>query len=153
MLEVLVETGFLLALNPRDVHHQWALSLLEESRGKAKVLYISPASPVELSLILKSKGYSDESISRLLNAMFSIVGRYTRPRYPPMGLEHMAYAAELRAKYPQLTFFDSLHASVAILENLVYYDLDETVKGVIDSELKGKNRQSIHRKYYQSSKA
>jgi len=34
-------------------------------------------------------------------------------------------------------FFDSLHASVAILENLVYYDLDETVKVVISSEHKG----------------
>ena len=137
MLEVLVETGFLLALNPRDTHHQWALSLLEESRRKAKILYISPAAPMELALILKSKGYSDKSISRLLYAMHSIIERYTRPHYPPMGLEHVAYATELRARHPQLTFFDSIHASIAIIENLIYYDLDETVKDVINSELKG----------------
>ncbi len=134
-LNILLETGFMLALNPRDEHHEWALKILKKSRGRANVLHISPVAPIELSLIMKSKGYSDKSILRVLNALHSIIRRYTRPYYPRLELEHVMYAAELRLKHPVLTFFDSIHASVAILNSLTYYDLDKTIRNVIDKEL------------------
>lgn len=136
-MRILVETGFLLALNPRDKHHKWALSILERARSGEFTLYISPVAPIELSLILKSKAYNEKDILQVLSAMNIIIRRYTRPHYPSLELEHIIYASELRMEYHKLTFFDSLHASIALLHNLTYYDLDEVIKEVISSE-KGK---------------
>ena len=135
VLKELVETGFLLALNPKDKNHEWGMEVLKRARERESVLYISPAAPVELSLIMKSKGLSDRDIARVMNALEAIIRRYTKPNYSSLELRHVAYAAELRSKYPELTFFDSLHASVAILNNLMYADLDEVVREVVSSEL------------------
>jgi len=136
VLKILVETGFLLALNPRNKHHKWALNILEESRRRINILHISPVAPIELSLIMKSKGYDDKSMLRVLNALYSIIRRYTRPYYSSLELEHIIYATELRTKYSELTFFDSIHASIAIFNNLTYCDLDKTIRDIIDAELK-----------------
>lgn len=133
--EILVETGFLLALNPRDRHHDWALNILEEAKAKKIRLYISPIAPIELSLIMRSKKYDEESINRLLNALDSALRRYTKPLYPRITLWHVVYATELRMKYPELTFFDSIHASIAINNRLIYHDLDEVLSSIIRREL------------------
>lgn len=131
---VLVETGFLIALNPRDRHHAWALEVLEKARKKEISLHISPIAFIELSLILKSYKRSDEDIYRLLNAIQTIINRYTRVNYPVIKLKHIMYSAKLRTKYTDLSFFDSIHASIAILDNLIYYDLDDVVKKIVDQE-------------------
>jgi len=137
VLRVLVETGFMLALNPRDRRHEWAVRVLEEAKRREILLYISPAAPIELSLIMKARGYRDEDIARVLNAISIILERYTKPQYPRLGLKELAYAAELRTRHSHLTFFDSIHAAVAITNNLTYYDLDQTIKNVIANELRG----------------
>ena len=134
MLRILVETGFLLALNPRDRNHECAIKVLEEARRPGTLLYVSPAAPIELSLLMRSRGLSDEEVSRALYAMEAAIRRYTTPYYPPLELRHLAYAAELRRKYSELGFFDSIHAAIAILENLAYRDLDEVVERIVASE-------------------
>jgi len=63
VLRVLVETEFMLALNPRDGRHEWAVRVLEEAKRREILLYISPAAPIELSLIMKARGYRDEDIA------------------------------------------------------------------------------------------
>jgi len=135
VLKELVETGFLLALNPRDKNHEWAMEILRRAKERKTMIYISPAAPIELSLIMKSRGLNNNDIKRVMNALDAVIRRYIKPNYPPLELRHVAYAAELRSRYPELTFFDSLHASVAILNNLMYADLDEVVRKVISSEL------------------
>ena len=135
VLKALVETGFMLALNPRDRHHEWAMRVLDEARRGEIVLHISPAAPIELSLIMRARGFSDHDVARVLDAMSTIIARYTRPRYPQLGVRELAYAAELRTRYPGLTFFDSIHAAVTITHRLTYYDLDETVRSTIANEL------------------
>lgn len=136
VLKVLVETGFMLALNPRDRHHEWAVKVLEEARRREILLHISPIASVELSLIMRARGFSDEDVARVLRALDTIIERHTKPRYPQLGLRELAYAAELRAKYSELTFFGSIHAAIAITNNLTYYDLDPIVRNVVTSELK-----------------
>ena len=136
VLRVLVETGFLLALNPRDGHHEWAMKVLEEARRREILLYISPVAPIELSLILRSKGSKDSDIGRALNAIGTIVERYTKPQYPQLGLRELVYASELRARYSELTFFDSIHAAITIMNNLTYYDLDSVIREVVTNELR-----------------
>lgn len=54
-----------------------------------------------------------------------------------LGLSHAAKAAVLRGKYPELGFFDSLHAALAIEEGLEYGYLDETVRNVVERERSG----------------
>ncbi len=133
--KVLVETGFLFALNPKDKYHKWALNVLENARNKRIILYVSPVAPIELSLIMKSEGYSDREIVEVLEAIDDIINRYALPQYPLLELGLLAYATELRVRYPELTFFDSIHASIAIRNSLLYYDLDEVLRNVIDREL------------------
>jgi len=133
-VRALVETGFLLALNPRDRNHGWALKLLEEGRRGLIELHISPAAPVEVSLILRSRGLSDGEVREALEAMEDAIHLYTRPRYVQLKLAHAVLAADLRSRRAELSFFDSLHAAIAIAENLAYYDLDDTVRGVVEEE-------------------
>jgi len=136
-LKALLETGFLLALNPRDRNHEWALKILEETRAGNLVPYISPIAYIELSLVMKAKGYTDQDILKVLNAIRSILGRYIKYRQGytiNIGLSEAAYATQLRIKYRELSFFDSLHASIAILNKLKYHDLDPVVKNVVDRE-------------------
>lgn len=135
VLRVLVETGFLLSLNPRNRRHSWGLGVLRDAGAGRFILFISPLAAVELSLILRSRGVDDRSVGLVLDALDSIIRRFVKPVYPLLELKHLAYSAELRLRYSELTFFDSVHAAIAILEDLVYYDLDETVRGVIASEV------------------
>ncbi len=133
---LLLETGFLLALNPLDRNHSWAVSILNECRRKHIKCYLSPAAPVEVSLVLKSRGFEESRISRVLRLMESIVAG-AEVRSLNLGLSHAAKAAVLRGKYPELGFFDSLHAALAIEEGLEYGDLDETVRNVVERERSG----------------
>ena len=136
MLRVLVETGFLLALNPRDKNHDWAISVLDEARRGHIVLNISPAALIELSLYLKSRGMDEESIEGVFEALEQAILTYTRPRIPSLSFEHVSLSSYLRGKYDGLTFFDSLHASISIIEGLIYYDLDGVIKRVVENETK-----------------
>ncbi len=58
-------------------------------------IHISPAAPVELALILKSRGFSEDSIQEVIDAMNDIIAMFTRPRYPELTMETVAYAIEL----------------------------------------------------------
>ena len=66
--------------------------------------------------------------------MEEAVSLYAKPNYCNLTLRHPSYAAELRAKYRSLTFFDSIHAAVAIMERLAYADLDPMVREVVKRE-------------------
>lgn len=134
LVEALLETGFLLALNPRDRNHGWALSLLDKARRREVRIHISPAALVELALILRSRGLGDGEIAAALRAIDEAISMYTRPLYPPLTLEHMAYASELRARYRGLSFFDSIHAAIVVSEGLEYMDLDRQVQSIVEVE-------------------
>jgi len=41
----------------------------------------------------------------------------------------------LRGRYSELSFFDSLHAAVAVEEDLDYGDLDSIVKSIVEREM------------------
>lgn len=130
---MLLETGFLLALNPSDRNHSWAAGILSECRSRRAKCYLSPAAPVELSLLLKSRGFDESRIAKALKLMESIAVEAGVSSLP-LKLAHAARAAELRSRYPELGFFDSLHAAVAVEEGLEYGDLDEIVKRIVEEE-------------------
>ena len=107
---VLLETSFLMALNPRDRNHGWALQVLEKAKQGDVIIHISPAALIELALILKSRGFNEGSIREAIEAMNDIIVLFTKPRYPKLTLDVVAYAVELRTRYKNLTFFDAIHA-------------------------------------------
>ena len=133
---VLVETGFLIALNPRDKNHEWALQLLKQAKEGIIRLYISSPAILELTLILRSRGIDDKSVETLLESMNIAIRLYAKPNYTQVTLESATLASKLRQKYPDLTFFDSYHAALAITNNLEYYDLDPVVQKVVSRESK-----------------
>ena len=130
----LLETGFLLALNPSDKNHQWALNILTKAKRNELEVCISSAALIEISLILRSRGMSDKIIAEILRTMDDAISLYIKPHYCKLTLQHLSYAAELRVRYQDLTFFDSIHAAVAIVDRLVYMDLDPIVRDVVKSE-------------------
>ena len=83
------------------------------------------------SLILKSRGLKDGDISQVFDAISSII---PKPLYLAITVECISLAAKLRSRHPELSFFDSLHAAIALIEDLVYYDLDDVIRGVVESE-------------------
>ncbi len=130
---ILVETDFLFALRRKDPLHKAAIKLLDEaSRGTLKI-HVSPSSSIEASLIMKAAGIDEEDVSKALRAMEEAIGIYTSPSFPILTLTHASLAAELRKKY-DLTFFDSIHASVALLENLTYVGNDERIRRAVKLE-------------------
>jgi len=132
--KILVETDFLFALNPRNHLHQAALKLLEKAAEKRALLHISPAAPIEASLTLMSRGFNYEQAARILEAMERAIARYTKAISLRLDLSTVNYSFRLRAKYSQLGFFDSLHASLALLNMLTYVGSDEKVAKVVEEE-------------------
>jgi len=112
----------------------WAIGLLDEARRGEIHIYISPAAMIELALILRSRGIGNDLAVAAFRAIDDAIRQYTKVHYPPLTLEHVAYASELRAKYRDLSFFDSIHAAIAVSEGLNYMDLDGLVRRVVEEE-------------------
>ena len=130
---VLVETDFLFALRPSDSAHEAALSLLRDSSRGVTRLHVSPVSSVEASLIMKAARLDNKEVSRALKAMEDAIRDYTNALYPELSLTHLAVAAELRDAYG-LTFFDSVHACVALSRRLTYVSSDTKAREAVISE-------------------
>ena len=94
--------------------------LLDELHGD---LNISPYSLIEFDLLLKSGEVIVREVTAFydtLSDLFEYEGVGMLPTRPSYHRE----ASKLRKKYENLTYFDSLHAAVGIVENLelVSYD-------------------------------
>lgn len=96
------------------------IRLLDKFLGDTK---ISPYSLIELDLLLKSKEIIVKEVKTFYETLSDLfeyreIGSLsTKPQYH-------GEAHDLRNKYERLTYFDSLHAAVAMIENLelVSYD-------------------------------
>ena len=126
----MIETDVLLALiSPEDKHHAEAIELLDKLRGEVAM---SPFSLMELDLLLRS----GEIVVKEVEAFYDALGDLfdfreveilpTKPRYH-------GEAFGLRKRHENLKYFDSLHAAVAVVEDLelVSYDKEyEKVTGL-----------------------
>jgi len=115
---VIIETDILVALASReDKHHLEAKEVLE----KADSVSLSPYSLFELDLLIAS-GVIKVEPTAFYRALADVLSYFEITILRPEP-SHLATAWELRNKYG-LSFFDSLHAAVAIEERdiLVSYD-------------------------------
>ncbi|MEM2982127.1 MAG: PIN domain-containing protein [Candidatus Bathyarchaeia archaeon] len=116
-----METDVLLALiSLKDKHHADALRLVDSLLGEVK---ISPYSFIELDLLLKYGEILVEDLSAFYDVLSELL-RYRQIDTYPLRFEYHREAFRLRGGHKNLTYFDSLHAAVAIVENLeiVSYD-------------------------------
>jgi len=86
-------------------------------------MQLSPYSLIELNLLIRSKEVIVRDIGAFYTALNSLLEYRSVNLLPSKPLYH-AKAYELRRKHRQLTYFDSLHAAVTIIEGaeLVSYD-------------------------------
>ncbi len=126
---MLIETDILLAaLNPSDPLRKYALRGLDQEH-----LNLSPYSLLELYLLVRAKklevrdhlGFA-QNLSSFLN-QYSVRTLHDRP-------EHHAKAFELESTF-RLTYFDSLHAAVALNEGEKILSFDRSYDRLKEHEL------------------
>ena len=134
---MLIETDTIISLVRRnDKHHQTTLSILEKYRGE---LVLSPYSLNELDLLIWSGTFKVRNKELFFKLLEETLKFYVVEALKPKAY-HIAKAYELRRKYG-LSFFDSLHAAVATVENMPLLSYDRTYEKI--SELSYVNPLSL----------
>jgi len=119
---MLIETDFLISLvRENDRHHIRTLKILEKLRGHIK---LSPYTLTELDLLVWSNTFKVKDKELFFKLLEETLNYYTIETLKPK-FTHVAKAYELREKY-SLSFFDSLHAAVAMIENIPLLSYDKT---------------------------
>jgi predicted nucleic acid-binding protein len=119
----IIETDVILALVSRsDKHHREAIEIIKS----VKPLKVSPYALTELDLLIMS-GRLEVKIPSFYEAFGKTLSYYDI-EVVKQDPKHLAKGWELREKY-SLTYFDSLHASTAVIENetLISYDKNTQV--------------------------
>lgn len=119
---MLIETDFLISLvRENDRHHIKTLKILEKLREHIK---LSPYTLAELDLLVWSNTFKVKDKELFFKLLEETLNYYTIETLKPK-FTHVAKAYELREKY-SLSFFDSLHAAVANIENIPLLSYDKT---------------------------
>ncbi len=106
----LVEADLILsAILPEDPLREVSRETLYSLGGAA----LSPYALVELDLLVRSGRLGVRDEGTFFSALGNLLGLAGLRPLPPEPRYH-ARAAGLRSEYPELTFFDSLHAAVAM---------------------------------------
>ena len=134
---MLIETDFLISLvRENDRHHIRTLKILEKFRGHIK---LSPYALTELDLLVWSNTFKVKDKELFFKLLEETLNYYTIETLKPK-FTHVAKAYELREKY-SLSFFDSLHAAVANIENIPLLSYDKTYSKI--EEIKYVNPQTL----------
>ena len=120
----LIETDMILALaSSTDKHHNEAVKIIREIRP----LRLSPYALIELDLLVLS-GKFEVRVPDFYENLSETLQYYNLEIIKP-NPRHLARGQELRRKY-NLTYFDSLHASTAIVENEILISYDKIYSNV-----------------------
>jgi len=120
---ILVETDFLFGINPKDKLHNYVLKITSLHENNVIKCYVSSSAFVEFRTVLYSHGKKPNEVHEALLIITDFL-RKRKIEEIPLRSEHVIIADYLRSKYPNLSFFDALHAGVALVEKitLVSYD-------------------------------
>ncbi|MGQ9469821.1 MAG: type II toxin-antitoxin system VapC family toxin [Nitrososphaerales archaeon] len=120
---ILIETDIILALvSNEDKHHNEAIKLIDKFERE---IVLSPYTLIELDLLIKSRLILISDIKAFYSALNSLLEYRGIKILPPKPVYH-AKAFDLRQKYRQMTYFDSLHAGVGITEGIELISYDRT---------------------------
>ncbi|RLF23450.1 MAG: hypothetical protein DRN15_06415 [Thermoprotei archaeon] len=122
---MLVETDMLIAaMDPEDPGHSIARKILAEHR-----IALSPYALIEMDLLIKSGVIVVKDYIMFWRKLNSALEQYKIRIVKPRPL-HFAKAHKLRTQHG-LTYFDSLHAAVALVEDLELVSFDEKAYSTI----------------------
>ncbi len=126
----LIETDMLIAVaSIGDRYHEKAVNAVKGTYGH---LCISPYALVELDLLIQSGKITVKDRHRFHESLAELIDYYDIELLQPRPQYH-ATASGLRANNAALTFFDSLHAAVVIVEGgeMVSFDgIYDKIEGV-----------------------
>ncbi len=136
---VLIETDVVLALaSNRDKHHNEAVEIVKRIRP----LKLSPYTLIELDLLILS-GKLKVRVPTFYEGLNKTLSYYGIELIRPSP-KHLEGGWELREKYG-LTYFDSLHASTAMIEKEVLVSYDRAYSNI--EELKYTTPQGALKQY------
>ena len=119
-----METDFIFGLNPEDRLHPYIDRILNLHRQGNLRCYLAGTALIEFRTILYSHGLSSQEVYEALIIVFDKLEEYDIDVIP-IRPSHIIAADFLRTLYPQLSFFDALHAGVACEEDIVLVSYDE----------------------------
>ncbi len=106
-----------------DRYHEETVKLVKEKSG----LVLSPYSLLEIDLIIRS-GSLEINAEAFYESLNDLLEYYGIEVIKPSPL-HLVRAWKLRKRY-RMTYFDSLHASVALIEGIPILSYDNIYSGV-----------------------
>ncbi len=130
---MVVEADFLFGLSARDKLHPYVVRVLELCRRGVVGIVVSGAAPLEVALVLLSRGFSLDVVSRVLELMESKLAEYGANNFANLDCSIVAEALKLRTSYPQLTFFDSIHVATAKVNGFALATSDSVLQQVARS--------------------
>lgn len=117
---MLIETDMIIAaINTHDPSRNVAKKMIVENK-----LILSPYSPIEINLLVRAKRIKTMNFKKFMEQLDDLIKRFEirliadEPRYHGI-------ASILERKY-RLTFFDSLHASVALVNKTPILSFDDS---------------------------
>lgn len=123
----LIETDMLLAVaSVGDRHHEKAVKVV---RGAYGHLCISPYALIELDLLIQSGKIRVSDPLKFYEGLAELIDYYDLELLKPRPAYH-ATASNLRRGSIPLTFFDSLHAAVSIVEDSEMLSFDRIYDGI-----------------------
>ena len=125
---IVIETDVLVAaLDDDDPHHSEASKIVKATRG----CFLSPYTLTELDLLLRSGNIVVKDYTLFWHKLRDMLDHYNINVLTPNPL-HYAEAGKLRNLY-NLTYFDSLHAAAAIIEEKILISYDEKAYNKIEN--------------------
>jgi len=128
--DFIVETEFLFGFQPKDKHYDAVSSILKAYVAtKPFSLYYSVSALVEIREVMAS--HKKDAAERL-NALTFIKAKAISFGLPEIGLssDDLILCEDLLMQYRFLTFFDGLHASVALNNKFSMVSNDKTYDGL-----------------------
>ncbi len=110
---VFVESDFLFGLRKSDSLHSHVLRALSDHKQDRIHIQILSSAVIEVRSVLASRGLEPKVIEEVLSLMAALFGDYGVGDFVPLGLNEVILAERMRLEWPDLSFFDSLHAATA----------------------------------------
>jgi predicted nucleic acid-binding protein len=126
----MVETEFLFGFQPKDRRYDIVSKILKAyAATKPFPVYFPVSALIEIREIMASHG---KTATERLNALTYIKAKATASNLQELSLssEDLILCEEIMAQHANLTFFDALHASVALSHKLEMVSNDEAYEEV-----------------------
>lgn len=109
----LVESDFLFGVRKGDRNHAGVVKTLGMHKRGSLQLRILSSAVIEVRAVLYSKGLALHQVEDVVSLIDAELNDFGVRIYAPVRLSDIVVAERLRDEFPNLTFFDSLHAAVS----------------------------------------